>query len=151
MNITRIKPPKWRVGKYVLNEYEVRCLMADVCLGKKEPGIKITDEDGNTAEILPDGRLTNNLKGFDVASNFTLILIRESRRKEREKLEQVIESTHYDRSSREIVKVDLNSLKNRFEYGLQADFGESYEAIICHGEKKGQKILVYPKDLAKIT
>jgi hypothetical protein len=59
--------------------------MADVCLGKKPAGIKITDENGKTAEILPDGRLTDNLKGFDVAGNYTLILLREARRKENEK------------------------------------------------------------------
>lgn len=84
MNITRIKPPKWRVGRYVLNEYEVRCLMVDVCLGKKQPGIKITDENGKTAEILPDGRLTDNLKGFDVSGNFCLTILREERRKRQE-------------------------------------------------------------------
>ena len=83
--MTRINPPKWRVGRYVLNEYEVRCLMTDVCLGKKPAGIKITDENGKIAEILPDGRLTDKLKGFYFAGNYTLILLREARRKENEK------------------------------------------------------------------
>jgi len=86
MNITRIKPPKYKVGRYVLNEYEVRCMMAEVCLGKKNPGIKITDSDGTTAEILPDGRLTNNLKGFDISSNFTITILREQRKKEKENI-----------------------------------------------------------------
>ena len=81
MNITRIKPPKYKVGRYVLNEYEVRCLMSEVCLGQKNPGIKITDSDGTTAEILPTGRLTKNLKGFDVSGNYTLIILREERKK----------------------------------------------------------------------
>ncbi len=83
MNITRIKPPKYKVGRNVLNEYEVRCLMSEVCLGKKPSGIKITDSAGVTAEILPDGRLTENLKGFDISGNFTLVLIREERLRSR--------------------------------------------------------------------
>ena len=73
------------MGRYVLNEYEVRCLMSEVCLGQKNPGIKITDSDGTTAEILPNGRLTKNLNGFDISGNYTLILLREQRIKEKEK------------------------------------------------------------------
>ena len=82
MKITRIKPPKYKVGRYVLNEYEVRCMMSEVCLGSRNPdGIHIEDESGKIAEILPDGRLTENLKGFDISGNYTLILIRENRKK----------------------------------------------------------------------
>lgn len=83
MNITRIKPPKYKVGRNVLNEYEVRCLMSEVCLGNKPSGIKITDGAGVTAEILPDGRLTENLKGLDISGNYTLVLIREERLRSR--------------------------------------------------------------------
>lgn len=83
MKITRIKAPKYKVGRYTLNEYEVRCMMSEVCLGLRKPdGITIVDEDNNNAQILPDGRLTCNLKGFDISGNYTLILIRERRNKE---------------------------------------------------------------------
>lgn len=80
---TKISPPKYRVGRFVLNEYEVRCLMAEVCLGIKPAGYKIKDQKGVVAEILPDGRPTKNLHGFDICSNYTLTIIKERRKNER--------------------------------------------------------------------
>jgi hypothetical protein len=80
MNITRIKPPKFKVGRYVLNEYELRTLMTEVAEGKKPAGIKVT-EGRQTAEILSTGRLSHNLDGLSIASMETLKVIRINRSK----------------------------------------------------------------------
>jgi hypothetical protein len=72
MSITRIKPPKFRVGRYVLNEYEIRQFCLEVARGERKPGIIIKDAEGNRATILRDGRLSNNLKGWDVIGNIEL-------------------------------------------------------------------------------
>lgn len=76
MNITRVKAPKYRVGRFVLNEYEIRCLMAEVAKGQKPAGIVVRDIKGDSATILEDGRLSCNLYGFDICSRFTLEVIR---------------------------------------------------------------------------
>jgi len=74
----RIKPPKFRIGRYVLNEYELRCLMAEVAEGKRPPGL-IVKEDSHTAEIIADGSLSKNLPGLSICTNATLRLIRKRR------------------------------------------------------------------------
>ncbi len=80
IKITRIKPPKYYVGRYALNEYELRCLMAEVCAGEKEAGIVVYD--GTThAKILPNGRLSKNLKGMDISANYTIALLRAQRQR----------------------------------------------------------------------
>lgn len=80
--IKRIKPPKFKVGRYVLNEYEVRCLQVEVARGERESGMKVMDENGVVAEIRSDGVLTEFLKGFDINSVFALELIRIKRQKQ---------------------------------------------------------------------
>lgn len=42
--ITRIKPPKYKLGRYSLNEYELRQLMLEVAKGEKQAGQYIKDE-----------------------------------------------------------------------------------------------------------
>jgi hypothetical protein len=81
MNITRITPPKYRVGRYVLNEYELRALMLEVLKGEKPQGIKVKDIKGDTAEITSNGTLTKVLFGLDTATKFTLESIRIKRRR----------------------------------------------------------------------
>lgn len=76
MKIERIKPPKYKVGRYSLNEYEVRKLMVDVAIGFQSSGIKVTDINGNSAIIQSNGRLSNQLYGFDISSKFTLELLK---------------------------------------------------------------------------
>lgn len=95
MKITRIKAPKYKVCRYTLNEYEVRCMMSEVCQGLRDPaGIIIVDEDNNNAQILPDGRLTCNLKGFDISGNYTLILLRERRKKELKEEKEFLDNSY---------------------------------------------------------
>ena len=81
MKITRVKPPKYKVGKHTLNEYEVRTLMLEVAKGLKPAYIEITDENGVTANILPNGRLAFNLYGFDICGNLTIGLLKLDRQR----------------------------------------------------------------------
>jgi len=79
--ITRIKPPKFRVGKFSLNEYELRTLMLEVAKGEKLHGIKVKDQTGRCVTILEDGTLSSNVFGTDINSLLTLEIIRIRRRK----------------------------------------------------------------------
>ena len=72
MKITRIKSPKFRVGRYILNEYELRQLLLEVCKGEKPSNFKIKDMQGNVFPILEDGTLSATPYGFDINSNITL-------------------------------------------------------------------------------
>lgn len=76
--IKRIIPPKFKVGRYVLNEYELRSLMLEVCEGKRDSGIKVVDMQSlEIAYINTDGSLTRSLQGLRVAAELTIRLIRE--------------------------------------------------------------------------
>lgn len=76
MEITRIKAPKFRVGRYVLNEYELRQLMLDVVLGLKPAGIEVRDERGVVATIRKDGGLSNNLEGLAISGQLHIARIK---------------------------------------------------------------------------
>jgi hypothetical protein len=65
-NITRVKAPKFRVGRYVLNEYELRTLQVEVAKGDRKPGMKVKDDLGVVATILPNGSLDTALSGYDM-------------------------------------------------------------------------------------
>jgi hypothetical protein len=75
----KIKPPKYRVGRYVLNEYELRSLMVSVAKGEIDDIIIVSDINGNMATILPSGRLDGTLYGLDINSKFTLELLKNDR------------------------------------------------------------------------
>jgi hypothetical protein len=75
MEITRVQPPKFRVGKYLLNEYELRTLMLEVAQGKKPAGIKVKCSQGNISIIRKDGVLTENLTGFSLAAELTIQML----------------------------------------------------------------------------
>lgn len=62
----RIKPPKYRFGKYVLNEYEVRTIIAEVAEGKRKPGIKFKDSAGKIITILDGGQCDITPNGWDI-------------------------------------------------------------------------------------
>ena len=79
---TRIKAPKYRIGRYVLNEYELRCLQVEVARGLKQPGIKVKDDAGQIATIQADGTMDINIAGYGIATRYTLDLI--ALRRERE-------------------------------------------------------------------
>lgn len=81
MKITRIKPPKYKVGKYSLNEYELRQLMVEVAKGEKASGLIVKDEKETCATIKEDGALSCPLFGMNISSAFTLEIIRLRRSK----------------------------------------------------------------------
>ncbi len=68
--IKRIKAPEFMIKGVALNEYELRQLQLDIALGNNmeymaEP---ITDDNGGTAVINSDGRLSGPLHGYDLSS-----------------------------------------------------------------------------------
>lgn len=76
-----VKPPKFKVGKFVLNEYEAREMIARISEGTLDnDGIVIEDEDGNCCTIDKTGTTSMNIKGWDIASNFTIRKIRANRK-----------------------------------------------------------------------
>ena len=73
---TRIKAPKYRIGRHVLNEYELRCLQVEVAKGLKKPGIEVKDDAGQIAIIQADGSMDiKGIAGYDIASKYVLDLI----------------------------------------------------------------------------
>ena len=67
----RINAPKFKIGRFVLNEYEVRQIMAEVAEGKRKGNIKFKDNEGNTITIEDDGYCSDIVKGFEVATDLT--------------------------------------------------------------------------------
>ena len=74
--LTRIKAPKFRVGRYVLNEYEIRTLQVEVAKGERKPGMKVKDDLGVVAIILPNGSLDTALSGYDMNSDLRFQLLK---------------------------------------------------------------------------
>jgi hypothetical protein len=76
MLITRIKPPKFRVGRYILNEYELRQLQLEVAQGLKPFGIKVTSLQNNMSDvILPNGKFETGFgadSGYDIGSKIAI-------------------------------------------------------------------------------
>ena len=69
----RITPPKFRIGRFVLNEYELRALMLEVARGNNSEYIgKQVSNSGYFANITEDGTLDSRLPGLDMASYFAL-------------------------------------------------------------------------------
>lgn len=68
MNITRIKSPKFRVGRYILNKYELRQLMYEVNQGLKPDNLIVTDSIGNKARIKLNGKLNQPMHSFDIGT-----------------------------------------------------------------------------------
>lgn len=81
MEIKRIKAPKFRVGRHILNEYEFRQLQLEVALGIKPAGIKVKDSEGNESVILEHGSLSNNLQGLSIAIELKHLLLLANRNK----------------------------------------------------------------------
>jgi hypothetical protein len=79
--IQRIKAPKFKMGRYSLNEYELRCLQVRVAKNEVHSGIIIKDKNGKKATIKEDGTLSNNLSGLEINSKFTLEILRIKREK----------------------------------------------------------------------
>lgn len=88
LSFSRIKPPKFYIGRSVLNEYELLQIMAEVAKGARDPeGVIVRDEYGNTSPIRHDGRLMNDMPTFGKQSGLHLDIIygRDQTEKERRK------------------------------------------------------------------
>ena len=72
----RIKAPKFRVGRYVLNEYELRELIAQVAEGTVDPQNITVKAEGMTATIDKDGSLSCNFQGLALTSGLVQRLYR---------------------------------------------------------------------------
>ena len=59
----KIKAPKFKVAnKYILNEYELRCLMLEVAKGNIQSGILVVDmQSKQKGFILEDGAISNDI------------------------------------------------------------------------------------------
>lgn len=88
-NIVRINAPKFRVGRTILNEYEVRRLMVDVARGDRPENIIIVrDEAGESATIGIDGHLTGSLKGMNILHDLRADLAQAHKEKYKAKLKK---------------------------------------------------------------
>lgn len=75
MQIKKINPPKFKIGRYRLNEYELRNLMLEVAEGNNTFFInaKVTDEYGNSAYIATNGALTGDrFPGLAIATEISM-------------------------------------------------------------------------------
>ena len=59
----KIKPPKFKVAsKFILNEYELRCLMLEVAKGNIQSGISVVDmQSKQKGFIREDGAISNDI------------------------------------------------------------------------------------------
>ena len=74
MIITKVKAPRFKVGRKFINEYELRTLMIEVKKGEKPSGIVVTDEEGTKVTIDSEGLLSENLKGLQLADTLSMKL-----------------------------------------------------------------------------
>lgn len=76
MEITRIKNPKFRVGKFILNEYELRQLQLEVAKGLKPSGIKVKSLQNKIVDIIqPNGKFLYGFgenSGYDIGSKIAI-------------------------------------------------------------------------------
>jgi hypothetical protein len=73
--LPKIKAPKWKVAnRYILNEYELRCLQVEVGKGNIQSGILVVEMGTKEkALILEDGSMSNRLgEGLRIAANFAI-------------------------------------------------------------------------------
>lgn len=76
MEITRIKNPKFKVGRFVLNEYELRQLQLEVAQGLKPSGLRVTSlQNGISAIMMSNGKFETNFGddgGYDIGSKISI-------------------------------------------------------------------------------
>ena len=73
--LPKIKAPKWKVAnRYILNEYELRCLLVEVGKGNIQSGIPVVEMGTKEkAFILEDGSMSNRLgEGLHIAAKFAI-------------------------------------------------------------------------------
>ena len=73
-SIKRVSAPMFTINGEQYNEYEIRQLMLDVANKDIVFTSNIIDCNGGIAQILPDGRLSNELEGFNLSDKMALEL-----------------------------------------------------------------------------
>jgi hypothetical protein len=73
-SIKRVSAPMFTIKGEQYNEYEIRQLMIDVANKEIVFNSDIIDCNGGIAQILPDGRLSNELEGFNLSDKMALEL-----------------------------------------------------------------------------
>jgi hypothetical protein len=88
MLITRIKTPKFKVGRYTLNEYELRQLQLEVAKGLKPAGIKVRSlSNGQTVSITENGHMDITFEdnsGYDLGSKISIEMWRIKKDKDKD-------------------------------------------------------------------
>lgn len=80
MNYTRIKAPKFKIGRCVLNEYELRQLQVEIAKGLKKGNIKVLDKTNNQVYTLDDkGSWDFAPNGYTYSYRATVELIKHRR------------------------------------------------------------------------
>ena len=80
MDITRIKAPTFKIGRNVLNEYELRVLIKDIVLGKTEGNIRVKEvSSGNISVIDSDGFINPPMLSLALMSTIVLSTIKARR------------------------------------------------------------------------
>ena len=81
--LPKIKPPKFKVaGKFILNEYELRCLQVEIGNGHIKSGMSVEDVDTKQkAYFLECGALSNRINGLSISAEFSLELMAIKRKK----------------------------------------------------------------------
>lgn len=70
---SRIKPPTYKIGRFVFNEYETREIIARIAEGTlNHEDVIITDEKGNVITFDETGLASGQLHGWDLNSNCTM-------------------------------------------------------------------------------
>lgn len=70
---TRIPAPKYKIGKFVLNEYELRQLQLEIALGLKSGPYRVTDSMGKSANLIENsGLLDDRLHGLSLADDIAM-------------------------------------------------------------------------------
>jgi hypothetical protein len=69
-----ISVPKFRIGRYKLNEYELRQLLLDVAKGENTQflGAKVTDCTTSDIAFITNNGLSDRLYGLDISTKIAL-------------------------------------------------------------------------------
>ena len=114
--LPKIKPPKFKVAaKYILNEYELRCLMLEIAKGNIQSGISVLDmQSKQKGFIREDGAISTRLgDSLKMNGEFMKELLDISSRNIRE-LHKLLELEKF--SKKDTIK--LNGLQTITNYAL---------------------------------
>ena len=69
----KIPPSKFKVGRFTLNEYEARQMVARIAEGTIDPRhIRLTDEKGNSVTFDTDGTASNSIYNWDLGAKYAM-------------------------------------------------------------------------------